>query len=98
MDIETKTYADGTTATGPAPLPVQSPAQQSERVMGMIEDYGQWLWDAGYFDSPSGELLVDDATERRKEIRAAIEALRQDAYAEGRNDGAAIAKATGSQS
>lgn len=26
MNIETKTYADGVTATGPAPLPAQSPA------------------------------------------------------------------------
>lgn len=25
MNIETKTYADGTVATGPAPLPAQSP-------------------------------------------------------------------------
>jgi hypothetical protein len=26
--VETKAYSDGTTATGPAPLPEQSPAQQ----------------------------------------------------------------------
>jgi hypothetical protein len=28
MNIETKTYSDGTTATGPAPLPDCSPRQQ----------------------------------------------------------------------
>jgi DNA-directed RNA polymerase subunit M/transcription elongation factor TFIIS len=30
MNIETKTYSDGTTATGPAPLPDHSPRQQDE--------------------------------------------------------------------
>lgn len=28
MNIETKTYPDGTTATGPAPLPDQSPVSR----------------------------------------------------------------------
>lgn len=86
VNVETKTYADGTTATGVAPLPAQSPAQREDRVMGMVEDYGQWLWDAGYMDNPRGEHLVDDATERRKEIRTAIDALQTAAYAEGRKD------------
>jgi hypothetical protein len=29
VDLETKTYGDGTEATGPAPLPDASPAEQS---------------------------------------------------------------------
>lgn len=27
MNLETKTYSDGTVATGPAPLPTESPAE-----------------------------------------------------------------------
>ena len=113
--IETKTYSDGTVATGPAPLPAQSPAsetgptpRESERsspaptapandrpasyevseaeVLGLAEDYGQWMWDCGYMDSPTGEKLVDEAAFKRLEIRKALEAALLNAYAEGRKD------------
>lgn len=87
MNIETKTYSDGTTATGLAPLPMQSPTVPTEaQLLGMVEDYGQWLWDCGYFDEPTGETLVDEAAFKRQEIKAALNAALIEAYAEGRKD------------
>jgi hypothetical protein len=87
MANETKTYSDGTTATGPAPLPAQSPAEPAEaEVLALAEDYGQWMWDAGYLDDPRGESLVDKAAFKREEIKQALQRLVQHAYAEGRKD------------
>lgn len=40
MTIETKTYPDGTTATGPAPLPEASPADPARHVMVDLETLG----------------------------------------------------------
>jgi hypothetical protein len=84
---ETKTYSDGTLAIGSVPLPALSPPQQKlASFLGMVEDYGRWLWDCGFMDSPTGEFLVDDAADRRKEIASVLNSLMTDAYAEGRKD------------
>jgi hypothetical protein len=44
------------------------------------------MWDAGYFDNPEGEKLVDEAAFKREEIKQALEAALHNAYAEGRKD------------
>lgn len=62
------------------------PEPTEAEVLGMAEDYGQWMWDAGYLDDPRGESLVDKAAFKREEIKQALEAALHDAYAEGRAD------------
>ncbi|MBT9493876.1 MAG: hypothetical protein IV107_16375 [Paucibacter sp.] len=42
-DIETKTYKDGASATGQAPLPDQSPAEQAERLL-IKPTVGRKVW------------------------------------------------------
>lgn len=55
-------------------------------VRGMMEDYGQWMWDAGYMDDPAGEKLVDEAKFKRDEFEKALNSLLVLAYADGRKD------------
>jgi hypothetical protein len=55
-------------------------------VRGMMEDYGQWMWDAGYMDNPTGENLVDEAKFKRDEFEKALNSLLVLAYADGRKD------------
>jgi hypothetical protein len=87
MALTSKTYSDGTTATGPAPLPERSPTEKEEaEVLSLAEDYGQWMWDSGYMDNPTGETLVDEAAVRREEIAKALNSALVSAYADGRKD------------
>jgi hypothetical protein len=87
VNYETKTYSDGTTASGPAPLPERSPTEKEEaEVLALAEDYGQWMWDAGYMDDPRGENLVDNAKIKRDEIAKALNSVLVSAYADGRRD------------
>lgn len=70
-----------------AALPERSPTEKEEaEVLALAEDYGQWMWDAGYMDNPTGETLVDEAAAKREEIEKALNSLLCSAYADGRRD------------
>jgi hypothetical protein len=53
---ETRTYSDGTTATGPVPLPAQSPAQQSSET-GPCDKCGGG---GKLFDRRIGDVVCDE--------------------------------------
>jgi hypothetical protein len=53
---ETRTYSDGTTATGPAPLPAQSPAQQDGETGPCDKCQGS----GKLFDRRIGDIVCDE--------------------------------------
>lgn len=70
-----------------AALPERSPTEKEEaEVLALAEDYGQWMWDSGYMDNPTGETLVDEAAAKREEIAKALNSVLVSAYADGRRD------------